>query len=118
MMDGQVGQQAHDITRPSHRHGAGGDGIFQHQGPADQPGDEFAQHGVGISVGRAGNRHHRGKLGITQRGTGADRARDHEGQDHAGTSLLRGLGGQDENAGADDAADAKQGELNRAEASV
>ena len=38
--------------------------------------------------------------------------------DHAGAGLLRRLGGQDENAGADHRADAQQGELERAQRAV
>ena len=41
-------------------------GVLQDQVPADDPGDELAQSGVGVSVGRAGDGNHRGQLGIAE----------------------------------------------------
>ena len=40
----------------------------RHQVPADDPGDELAEGGVGEGVGRAGHRHGGGELGVAERG--------------------------------------------------
>src|SRR5271155_5117529 len=105
-------------------------GVFQDEVPADDPGDELAHGGVGVSVGAAGNGDHGGQLGVTDGGKSADdghqdeRKRDRgarsgaaEGsrvvdevfekrgvQDGTDLHLLAGDGGSDdgENAGTDD----------------
>ncbi len=61
-------KQTLKIVRPGNRHGHVADGVFKNQVPADDPGDEFAQGGIGISVGRAGDRHHGSKFRVTQSG--------------------------------------------------
>ena len=47
------------------------DGVFENQIPADDPGEDFAQRGVGIGVGAAGDGDHGGKLGVTKTGKAA-----------------------------------------------
>ena len=111
-------QQARRMIGPADRDGAGAHGIFQDQRPAHHPGHHLADHGVGIGVGGARDRHHRGQFGIAQRRDRADKARDHEGQHHARAGLLRRLGGQHEDAGADHRADAQQGQLERPQRAV
>ena len=107
--------EPHEIAGPADRHGACADGIFEDQRPADHPGKQLAHDGIGVSVSRAGDRDHRGKLGIAQRSNRADGARNDEADHHRRTGLLSGFGGQHENAGADDGADAEQRQLERAE---
>ena len=104
-------EQSADKAGPADRDGRCAEGIFEDQGPAHQPGDELTHHRVGVSVSGAGDWHHRGELGIAERGKGADHAGDHEADHHARAGLLRGRGGQHENAGADDGANAEQGQL-------
>jgi hypothetical protein len=61
-----------------------------------------------------GDGEHRSELGITQAGESADHAGDDEGQHDGGTRMqCRGGAGADENAGADDATDAEQDQMNR-----
>ena len=47
------------------------DGIFENQIPADDPGEDFAQRGVGIGIGAAGDGDHGGKLRVTKTGKAA-----------------------------------------------
>ena len=78
----QIAEQLHEITRPAYRHGHVADRIFQNQIPADDPGDDLAQRRVGISVGRSGNRDHRGQLAVTERRESAGDRRDDKGKRH------------------------------------
>ncbi len=48
-------------------------GIFEDQIPADDPGNQLAHGGVGVGVGRAGNRNHGGEFGITETGQSANK---------------------------------------------
>ena len=108
---GEAFQHADRIARPADRDRAGGDGIFQHQRPADDPGHQLPEGGVAVGIGGAGDRDHGGKLRIAERGQPADHRGDDEAEEHAGAGELRGFRGEDEDAGADDAADAEHGEL-------
>ena len=47
-------------------------GIFEDQIPADDPGNQLAHGGVGIGVGRAGNRNHGSEFCITKTSQSAD----------------------------------------------
>lgn len=94
-------------------------GVFDDQVPADHPGDQFAQRGVGIGVGRPRNGHQRGEFGVAQGHEGADHRRQHEGEHEprAGSQPVyvsrrrRADGGED--ARSDDGADAQQRDLHR-----
>ena len=109
-------QQTDRVARPSHRDHRGGECIFEQQQRAHDPRAEFADRGVRIGVGGAGDRQHRSELGVTEAGEGADDARDDERQHDRGARIQRGGGaGADEDAGADDAADAEENEVNRSE---
>ena len=108
-------EQADDMPRPADRDRAGAQRIFEDQRPADEPGHQLAHHGIGVGVGRAGDGDHRGEFGIAEGRQRADEAGDDEADHHARPGLLRGGRGQHENAGADDRADAEQGQLERAE---
>ena len=76
-------EQPDEIAGPADRDRAGGDGVFEDQRPADHPGQQLAHHRVAVGVGRARDRHHRGHLGIAERGDRADDAGDDEAQHHA-----------------------------------
>ena len=110
-----AGQEAIGITGPTHGHGAGGDRVFEDQRPADHPGDDFAEHGIRVGVGGAGDRHHRGDLGVDQCGQRADGAGDDEAVHHARAGLFSGDGSQHEDTGADDGADTEHHQLEPAE---
>ncbi len=97
----------------------GGEHVFQHQVPADEPGDELAQGRVAVGVGAARDRHHGGEFGVAQAGEYAAQAGDDEGQDHGRSGVFGGGDtGQHKDAGADDAADAQRGEGDRPEGTV
>ena len=67
-----------DVARPADRDRRGADHVFEDQVPADQPGDELAHRGIGVGVGRAGDRHGRGHLGVAEAGEGAGDAAEDE----------------------------------------
>ena len=115
-----------------------GEGVFEDEVPADDPGDEFAEGGVGVGVGRSGDGNHGREFGVAEAGEDADDGdedqREGEGGSGAGAAghggvgdevvdqggvadfgsvkLLSGHGGADdgEDAGADDGTDAERGE--------
>ena len=77
----------------------------------------FAERRVRVRVGAAGDRDHRGELGVAQAGEDAADAGDDERQDDRGAGVLGGgEAGEHEDAGADDAADADRGQRDRARA--
>ncbi len=114
------------------------EGVFEDQIPADDPGDQFAQRGVGVGVGRAGDGDHGGQFGVAKAGEGADdghqNQRKRQRRSGSGPSgerrvlnqvveqrgvfnarhieLLAGHGGADDgkDAGADDRSDAQRGQ--------
>ena len=69
-------QKLAEVVRPRSRHRGAAHRVFQDQVPADDPGEQFAEGGVGIGVGAAGNRHGRSKLGIAQRRQSASKTGD------------------------------------------
>ena len=136
-------QQVDDVRGKTHADTHVGAGVLQNQIPADDPGDELAESGVGVGVSRAGNRNHRRELGITKAGERADEGhQDHgdgDGGTGAGAAGERGVGDDvarqrrvhhaggiklfagdcraddGEDARTDDGADAQRGERPRAE---
>ena len=118
-VDSYVVQQTHRVARPSDRDHRCGECIFEQQQRAHDPGAEFADGRVRVRVGGAGDRQHRGELGVTQSRECADDAREDERQDDGGSGVLRsGRAGAHENTGADDAADAEQDQVDRDRACV
>jgi hypothetical protein len=108
-------QQADEVVRPTHRHGARCNGVLEDQPPAHQPGNELAEHDIGIRVRGTGDRHHRRELGVTQRGECTSEGSEHERHHHARPGFLRSLGGQHENARADDRPHSQHDQLKGAE---
>ena len=102
-------EQLVQVARPGRGHRGAAHGVFEDQVPADDPGEDFAQRGVGIGVGAAGHGGHGGELGVAQGGQGAAHAGDGIGQDHARPGIQgRGPPGDDEDARADNAAHAQR----------
>ena len=110
------GEQAGEVSGPADRDGGGADGVFEHEVPTDDPGEEFAEGGVGIGVGAAADGDHGGEFGVAEPDEGAGDAAEHE-RHHDGRPGIAGGGGpgQDEDAGADDGADADGGDADGAE---
>ena len=107
-------QEGDDVARPADGDGGGGKQILENQVPADDPGDEFAQRGVAVSVGRPGDGDHGRELGVAQAGKGASQSRQHEGKDNRRPGVLRRrLAGEHENARANDCPDAQSGQVQR-----
>ena len=98
------------------RHRAGPQRQLQDQVPADDPGDELAEAGVGERVRRARHRHRAGELGVAERRQRAGDPGEHERERDGRTGLLAGgLAGEHEDAGADDHADPEHRQLSGAE---
>ncbi len=70
-----------------------GDGVFENQIPADDPGDQFAHGRVGISVGAAGDGNHRREFGVTKAGKRAADAGDDKREHDRWTRAIGDGGG-------------------------
>ncbi|MNV22306.1 hypothetical protein D3C71_1132730 [compost metagenome] len=100
------------VRRPAHRDRGRGEQVLQHQAPADEPGHAFAQGGVGVGVGAAGDRHHRRELGVAQARQCTGNAGEHEREHHCGAGMVgRGLAGEHEDTCADHRTDAQHDEV-------
>ncbi|OPZ81795.1 MAG: hypothetical protein BWY77_00475 [bacterium ADurb.Bin431] len=119
--DVESAQKGLEIIRPGDGHGDVADGVLDDQVPTDHPGDELAQGGVGVGVGRTGDGDEGGEFGVAEGGEAADHGGDdkgeHQGRAGARAEGVAGGGGADggENTRADDRSDAEKGELHRAE---
>ena len=82
---GVPAHQAHEIVEVYApifgNHGAGHQ-HFQNQIPADDPGHDLADRGVGEGVGGAGHRNHRSEFGVAHHGCAAHDAGNQEADDH------------------------------------
>jgi len=85
--------------------------------PADDPGDQFADAGIGIAVSAAGAADRARQFRIAQCGEGAGDTGQNERQyDGRPGMLCRDHTGEHENARADDAADTQHSQIKSAEA--
>src|ERR1019366_4835005 len=110
--DAKVVQERYDIARPADGDGDGPDGVFEDQVPTDDPGEQFAQSGIAVSVGAAGHWDERGELAVTERGEDRSHAGQYERQHNRGAGILRRDGSSEhKNARADNGADAQGGEV-------
>jgi hypothetical protein len=104
------------VVRPPVRNGRRDHGVFEHEVPPDDPREQLTHCRVGVSVGRACHRHHRGELRIAECGEDARDAGDDEREDQSRSRIVvRGFSRQDEYSGADDRPDAEASQLDRAE---
>ena len=90
--------------------------VLEHQDPAEAPGEDFAQRGIAVAVGGTGHRHRGRELRVAERRQRAGGSRKHE-RDHDGRAreVRGGRAGEHVDPGAQDAADAEQHEVQRAE---
>jgi hypothetical protein len=137
-MNAEPVHEVDGVLGKAHGDGHIGDGVFEDEVPADDPGNELPHRGVGIGVGRAGNGDHGSELGVTKPGKCADDRDEDERDGECGTGagaakhggvayevvqhrsvedggsieLLAGNGGADDgkDAGSDDGSDAERGE--------
>ena len=142
-VDAEPVEEVHYVCREAYGHAHVGAGVLEDEVPADDPGDELAEGGVGVGVGGAGDGDHGRELGVAEAGERADDGdedeRDGEGgagagsageggvvnevvgdgrvEEGGGVELFAGDGGADdgEDARPDDGADAEGGEGDGAE---
>ena len=108
----ELGEEIAQVQRPPLGHDRAAEREFEHQVPADDPRDQLAHGGVGERVGRPGDRHRRGELGVADGGQPAGDRRDHERHRHGRPGHRRGgAGGEGEDAGADDDGHAEDREV-------
>ena len=91
-------EQVHHVRRKADAHRHVGDGVFQNQIPADDPGDEFAHGGVGVGVRAAGDRNHRRQFRVADRCEAAYDGHQNEGNRDggAGAGAAKGSGMSDQ----------------------
>ena len=111
-LDAEVAHEHPEVRRPALRHDGRAQQQLEQQVPADDPRDDLAEAGVGERVGRPADRHRRRELGVAQRGEPAAERGEHERQHDRGPGDLLGrTPGEGEDAGADDDADAEDGQV-------
>ena len=109
-LDAEILEKFHGIAGPANGNGGGGKKVFQDKIPADDPGEELAQRGIGVGVGAAGGGNHGGIFGITEAGKETADAGDGEGEDESRAGMLGGGGaGQNKDPSSNDGSDAEEG---------
>ena len=105
-------ENAVEILAPGDGDRRGPDCVFEHQVPADDPGDEFTHRGVPVRVRAACDRDHRRELCVAEAGKQTADCRHQECQCHGRPrSLCDGGRRPHEETGADDRADPERHEL-------
>ena len=74
-LDAEPGEDPLEVAAPADRDGHRSDRVLEDQVPADHPGEDLAERGVGVGVGAAGDRDHRRELGVAERREPAREAR-------------------------------------------
>ena len=115
-IDAEVMEEFNGVAGPSDGDCGRGEQVFQNKVPANDPGEEFSEAGVGVGVGATGGGNHGSVLGVAEAGEETADARDGEGENEGGSGVICGGGaGEHEDSSADDGADTEEGELPRAE---
>ena len=63
--DAEARDERLEIIAPADGDSDIADGVFDDQVPSDDPGNQFAERGIGIGICAAGDRNHRRKFGVT-----------------------------------------------------
>src|SRR5688500_5938755 len=110
-MNVQHAQEGSKIITPGKSYVNVTDGIFHQQCPANDPGKQFAEGGIGISVCTACHRDAAGKLGIAKSGKGTGDAAKNKQYDHPGTAGIDSATQAAETSGTNDGSDAKESKV-------
>ena len=105
-----------DVLARTDRDGGHGDGVFEHQAPAADPGHALAHGGVGVGVAGTGGRDQAGHLRVGHGGEQGGEAGDGEGDPDGRAGERHRLAQDDQDAGAQGGADADHGQLQDTEA--
>ncbi len=110
--DAELLEEAVEVAGPTGCDGGGTEGVFENKVPADDPGDEFAEGGIAVGVGGAGDGDDGGELRIAEAGEGAGEASEDKAKGDGGTRVeSSGLAGEGEDSGTDDSADSESDEV-------
>ena len=77
-MNTQPRHKSREVIRPGYRHCNIPDGIFHDQVPADDPGDQLPEAGIGIGIGAAADGDPGSEPGITHGGEAAGHCRENK----------------------------------------
>src|SRR5699024_3117249 len=94
----EVEQQLVDVLRPADGYRSSGDSVFEEEAGGDTHGRQLAESGIGIGVGRSGDRDGTGEFGIADDGEAGDDAGDDERPDHGRAGHGHGFGEDEEDA--------------------
>ncbi len=108
-------QQLDEVVGPAGRDRARAHGVLEREVPADDPGEQLAQRGVGVCVGAAGQRDHGRELRVAESREGASQSRHHEREHEPRAGIVRAQPGEHEDARADDGAHAEGRQLERSQ---
>ena len=88
-MDMEVIEETYEIAGPASANARGGHQIFQYHVPTYKPRHEATHGGVGIGIGAARLRNHRGELGVAKPGKEAAKSGDDEREHHRRSRVFR-----------------------------
>ena len=83
-MNAEPVEQIDEMRGEADRYAHVGEGVFEDQVPSDDPCDEFAERGVAVRVGRAGNGNHAGEFCIAEARESAHNRDKHQRDDQRG----------------------------------
>src|SRR5579859_6118505 len=99
-------KQVVQVFAPGYRYGSSAKGIFQDQGPADDPGDHLTHRSIGVGIGASGYRDNGSEFRIAKSREGAADGGDYKGDGNGGSRMTtRCRGCPYEQACTDDSAD-------------
>src|SRR5271168_3222955 len=107
-----------EILAPAYGHRGGGHAVLEQQAGRDSHRRELSKRGVGIGVGRSGNRYRRGQFGVTDRGQTRSGAGYEERDDHRRPGLRHRLREHNEDPGTDGLADTEHRQQENAKAAL
>jgi hypothetical protein len=85
-MDAEPVEEIDDMGGEAYGDAHVGEGVLEDEVPADDPGDELAEGGVGVGIGGAGDGNHAGQFSVAKAGEAADDSHEDEGESEGGAS--------------------------------
>ena len=84
-LDAEPVQQVYHVRGETDGDAHVAEGVFEDEVPADDPGDELAEGGVGVGVGGAGDGNHAAEFRVAEAGKAADDGDQNHGECKRGT---------------------------------
>src|SRR6185437_2467292 len=86
-IDVKILQQTDQVAAPAGTYRCGPKSVFQHQVPANHPGDKLAQRGIAVRISRTSNRNQSSEFRIAKSSEGTGNAGKNEADGHSRPSV-------------------------------